>query len=247
MKNTLILFLVCISTGIYAQVITSGKIKYKETVKFDIKLENDSPIAKMLPSTQDLDKLLFFNTKEAVYTNKGMGKDQNFESKEDNGQVKITFKIPESVFYTNLGDKSFIHETAIMDKPFLVEDNVVPYKWQITGEQKMILDLPCQKAILQDDNQEVIVWFTSRIPVSIGPNDLNGLPGLILIAEYPKRNRAIVAESIAELPNDYVFAKPKDGKKVKKAEFDKIKAEKDKEMGAQGGGRIRIVTEEIKN
>jgi GLPGLI family protein len=99
-----------------------------------------------------------------------------------------------------------------------------------------------------DDDKEIIAWFTPRIPVSIGPNDLFGLPGLVLLAEYPKLSRAIIAESITALAPDFTFSIPKEGKKVKKAEFDKIKAEKDKEMKMNGGGAtIKIINETRSN
>jgi GLPGLI family protein len=198
----------------------------------------------MLPSSQNVEKMLYFNDKEVLYTNKGMEKDQNFESNENNQQIRITFKVPETAMYTNLENKTFINETFILDKQFLVEDKVIPYKWQITGEQKMILGYPCQKAVFQDEKQEIIAWFTPKIPVSAGPNDINGLPGLTLLAEYPKRNRAIIAESLEALPQNFKFEIPTQGKKVRKAEFDKIKEEKDKEMGAQGGTRVKIITTE---
>lgn len=247
MKKMIFAVVCMIGINLHAQVLTSGKIKYKETIKMDIKLDKDSPVAKMLPSSQNLEKVLFFNTKEALYTNKGIAKDQNIESNENNMQIKFTFKVPETAYYTQLENKTFINETYIMDKQFLVEDKLVPYKWQITGEQKMILGYPCQKATYQDENQDITVWFTTRIPVSTGPNELTGLPGLILLAELPKKNRAIIAESIEALPEGFVFELPKTGKKVSKAEYDKIKDEKDKEMKAQGGPGVRIITHEIKN
>ncbi len=247
MKRNLIFGLLLLSASIFAQVTTSGKIKYKETIKMNLKVDNDSPVAKMLPSSHNVEKILFFNTKEALYTNKGIAKDETIENNEGGAQIKMVFKIPETAMYSNLEGKTFVNETFIADKQFLVSDKIEPYKWQITGEQKIILDLPCQKATYMDDEKEIIAWFTPRIPVSIGPNDLFGLPGLVLLAEYPKLNRAIIAEKITELAPDFVFTIPKDGKKVKKAEFDKIKAEKDKEMKMNGGPGIKIITETRSN
>lgn len=54
--------------------------------------------------------------------------------------------------------------------------------WEITKEKKTIGKYSCQKANLKNVSG-VSVWFTSEIPVAIGPDIYHGLPGFVLEAE----------------------------------------------------------------
>lgn len=55
--------------------------------------------------------------------------------------------------------------------------------WKITSETKMFNGYKVQKATSRIFERDWTVWFTNEIPISDGPVWLNGLPGLILIAE----------------------------------------------------------------
>ena len=98
--------------------------------------------------------------------------------------------------------------------------------------------------------EEVLVtaWYALNIPVSHGPSDYWGLPGLILEASYG--NTVILCTKIVINPKDKIELKePTKGKEVTQAEYDEIIAEKMKEMeerfrnerqkGGQQGGRRR--------
>ncbi len=64
------------------------------------------------------------------------------------------------------------------------------YKWNITNETKQINSLKCYKAIATWNsinkirNSQItntaVAWFCPEIPVSFGPNGIDGLPGLVL-------------------------------------------------------------------
>ena len=75
-------------------------------------------------------------------------------------------KMPESTIYTNKANDEYVQSQDLMGKAFLIVDKPKKYKWKITGEQKSILDYPCQRAVLNDTTQNVVAWFTSKIPVS---------------------------------------------------------------------------------
>src|SRR5699024_6103127 len=57
------------------------------------------------------------------------------------------------------------------------------YDWEITGETTEIAGFQCTKATCNIKGNEFIAWFTPTIPISYGPMNLHGLPGLILQAE----------------------------------------------------------------
>jgi GLPGLI family protein len=79
--------------------------------------------------------------------------------------------------------------------------------------------------------EQVIVtaWYALDIPVSHGPGDFWGLPGLILEVAYGDTN--ILCTKIVINPKDKVEIKePTKGKEVTQKEYDEIIAEKMKEM-----------------
>src|SRR5690606_15777897 len=59
--------------------------------------------------------------------------------------------------------------------------------WQLTSDTMVIHDVSCQKALLQWEGRNWIVWFAPEIPISHGPYKFAGLPGLIVRA-YDAQN-----------------------------------------------------------
>ena len=75
----------------------------------------------------------------------------------------------------------------------------------------------------------VTAWYALGIPVSHGPGDFWGLPGLILEVAYGDTN--ILCTKIVMNPKDKIEIKePSKGKEVSQKEYDEIIAEKMKEM-----------------
>lgn len=85
---------------------------------------------------------------------------------------------------------------SLLDTIF-VKDNARMIKWEILNEFKKINIYNCQKAIGDFRGREYIVWFTSDIPISLGPWKLNGLPGLILEAVDSQNMFQFYAEKIS--------------------------------------------------
>ena len=90
----------------------------------------------------------------------------------------------------------------------------------------------------------ITAWYSPEIPVSQGPAKYWGLPGLIL--EVNDGRTAILCTKIVLNPADKVKIKePSKGKEVSQEEYDKITAEKMKDMserfrgGNRGGGNGR--------
>ncbi len=243
----LILFIVNVKLP-FAQPKNSGKITFKETIKFKMDFGGDNPeLAKMLPPSQSIDKVLFFDADQSLFKNNDKPKDLKINHEEEGNQMQMVFKMPESVVYINTKDQVLLQSEDLMGKEFLISDKPTTQTWKVTGEQKKILNYVCQKAILNDTSAVTIAWFTPQIPVSAGPSAMNGLPGMILAIERDNGDRMTIATSIEDLPSGFVFEKPSKGKKVGKKEFEKIRDEKMKEMGAingKGPGVKMIIREE---
>jgi GLPGLI family protein len=80
------------------------------------------------------------------------------------------------------------------------------------------------------DTLQVTVWFTPEIPVSHGPENYFGLPGLIL--EVQNLGRTLICEKIELNPSadPVVIELPSKGKEINLAEYKKMQEEGMKQM-----------------
>lgn len=173
-----------------------------------------------------------------------------------------------SKYYKNFKSKQYIRNSDIFGKEFLITDSLEKFDWKITDEQKKIGNYTCNKAQIiipvteeeikeyeefkksQEENKtnfmtisepkdEIIeAWYTMEIPVSNGPREYWGLPGLIL--ELHNGNTTLLCSKIILNPEQKIEMKaPKNGKKVSQKEFDKIEEDKLNSM-KNGDGAIEI-------
>ena len=238
MKKTILFIpVLCFIQVLSAQENTSGTVVYEQVVKLEIKLEGDAAqFADMLPKERKSKKILYFNSEESLFENAEAKEDEAMSMHSGGGNVMIKMQEPENVIYTDLSEKKQVEQREFMTRVFLI-DGEIAQQWKITGNQKMILNFPCQEAIVEKDSTKTIAWFTPVIPVSAGPSKYGGLPGLILSVESGDGKQSTIATSVdfSLLPGDKL-EKPNKGKKVTREEFDKIVEEKMKEMGAENGG-----------
>jgi GLPGLI family protein len=153
------------------------------------------------------------------------------------------------VVYKNVKENRFVNKTEIMGKLFLIKDELPKYEWKLTGETKNIGIYTCYKAtytreeerasmnvedgeVTEKKNKVDVVttaWYAPSIPVSNGPANYTGLPGLIL--EIREGNQTIICSEIGLNPKEkIIIEEPSKGKKVSQSQYEKIMAKKSKEM-----------------
>ncbi len=238
------ILLLC-TVGAFAQ--KSGAIYYTETMKIEFHGgEVSENIASMMPSSRDMFKVLYYDQNESLFKNV-LNKSDDLEFNQNGNEIQLVIKVPEIAIYTNSKKNEAIQFQEFLGKDFLISDKLDSRKWKLDPEQKKVLDFTCQKAILQDSEEGVIAWYTSQIPMSIGPNAYSGLPGLVLAVEIGDGQRMITATKIEPLPSGFEFTKPNKGQKVGRKEFAKIREEKMSEMGAVRGrgGKMMMIIEEV--
>ncbi|WP_111671402.1 GLPGLI family protein [Algoriphagus litoralis] len=159
------------------------------------------------------------------------------------------------VLYKNIADQSYIQEQEVMGKEVLVKDALEPAEWELTGESKKIGEYTAQKATYSriidsqrfstgmtemenvKDTINITAWFTPDIPVSHGPENYFGLPGLIL--EIHNGGRTLICERIELNPakEPVAIEVPKRGKVVNREEFRAMQEEGMKQMMNQYQGK----------
>jgi GLPGLI family protein len=178
-------------------------------------------------------------------------------SKPNNAGITITVSGGSDVLYKNTETQKYVRESEIMQKEFLIEDQLQESDWKLEKESKNIGQYICFKATktrtvtektfdtetneFKDAEEEELVtiaWYTPSIPVSHGPDNYYGLPGLIL--EISDGELTILCSKITLNPTDgIVLEKPSKGKKVDQKEFDEIQKKKNDEMMERFNGSGR--------
>ena len=228
-----------------AKKITEGQITYEDVMKLDIQLDGPAHMANLLPKERRSNKVLYFNEKAALYEN-GKKKEEVQNMDMEEGAVMIKMMVPDNKLFTDLANNKRIEQREFMTRMFLINKEIDPDKWKITGNQKVILDYPCQEATMVEDDEKIVVWFTPNIPVQSGPSKFSGLPGMVLGVDINDGERTITATEILDKKMDEIaFEKPKKGKKVSQEKFDEIVEAKMKEadMESSGGHQVMIKIE----
>ncbi len=233
-----------------AQNPSSGVIEYETTVQFKLNVQTDDgpppPMMEHMPTQRSFKHLLFFSAKESYYLN-GEDDGQPTEINGNQGGAVFSLKmpIPEVKIYRNLETGVATESRDFLGKYFLIKGTPKGQNWKMTKDIKTINTFVCQKAVyVQDSLNTIEAWFSPQIPVSAGPENYAGLPGLILEMNFNDGRRVIKASKI-ELKSlqtgDIII--PDKGKEVTYEEFEKIRDEKMKEMGARkgSGGEMKVI------
>lgn len=231
--------------------IKSGRISYEEKIKLEVKLEGDaSQYSDIIPKERQSEKILSFSNDATLFeTGKDIAEDMT-QVHEEGVNIKLVTSGDNKIF-TDLKNKKIIEQREFMNRMFLVEQELPETDWKITGNQKVILGYPCMEATKLDTaGGKTIVWFAPSFEIKGGPAGFCNLPGMVLEADIKDGSRTYIAKSIVPVdPGELKIKKPGDGKKVTEEEYNKIVADKMKEMGIEDGkggdgAQVRII---IKN
>jgi GLPGLI family protein len=227
-----------------------GVATYKSHRKVDLKLDEKTSknpeiaqqIQEQLREQFQQEYTLTFNKHESLYRkNEKLAKPNPIAS-----GIQITVNDGSDLLYKNIKDNRFTNQTEIYGKQFLIKDSQKNNTWELVNETKNIGEYACFKAtfneayttqtITNDGEMESVTqerrttaWYTPQIPISNGPAEFYGLPGLIL--EINDGELTLVCTKIIINPSEKVeIEEPKKGKEVTQSEFDKIMEKKNEEM-----------------
>lgn len=225
--------------------LLSGSVIYEQVVQLNIQLEGDAAqFADALPKERKSEKVLHFNEEAALFENHHTEDPEEAMDMHEGGGVMIKMAEPDNKTYTDLKAGQQIEQKEFMSRMFLIESELPKGDWKLTGQQKMILEYPCQQAVSKEEEKEVVAWFTPSIAVPAGPGKFGNLPGLVLEVSMDQGEHVLVAKSIELKELDKaLLKKPTKGKEVTAEEYDAIVEEKMKEMGVdhEGGSGHAVV------
>lgn len=257
MKNSIIILILAVSFGLNAQNF-QGKAIYKTSRKSNIKLGNDNQMTDAMKAQihERLRKMnqktytLEFDKTSSIYKEESKLNSPKLGSQGGIHVVSIGGGGSGSgIFYKNIKEKRFVNQTEIQGKRFLIKDKLEDFDWQLSSETKNIGQYTCYKATFSRDVEKVTsvvqneklvkkteketvvttAWYTPQIPVSNGPKNYQGLPGLIL--EVNDGTTIMVCTEIVLDKNKITtINEPKKGKKVSQKEYLAIKKKKSEEM-----------------
>ena len=236
-----------------------GVATYKSHRKMDFKdddSKNDSKISPdlrkqledQLRQQSQQEYTLNFNRNESTYKKNEKLKAPTPSS----GGITITVSDGTDLRYKNIKERRYTNQTEIYGKQFLIKDSIRNQNWELLNETKNIGQYTCFKAqlktevktrIVTEDGLEMVMkerittaWYTPQIPISNGPAEFGGLPGLIL--EINDGKLTLICSKIVINPEDTItINEPKKGKKVSQQEFNDIMEKKSKEMMEQMNSR----------
>ncbi len=160
--------------------------------------------------------------------------------------------------YKNVKSNTLLQDQEFYGKRFLVKDQLQEIAWTMSGETKQIGQYTCFKATAtvptneltwynfswgrlrsNDQNKEgeaqevamttIEAWYSTQIPVSHGPGEFWGLPGLIL--EVSAGDTTMLCTKIVMNPKEKTkITAPDKGKIVSKSEYQKTVVKKMTEM-----------------
>jgi GLPGLI family protein len=238
MKQILILACLALHISLIAQA--PGKIVFEEKVNFHMTLTPEREHLKnMIPEFSSSFWELTYNGDESVYQRQ-KEEELEFTSTQGNQHMQMRMGRDNRIVYKNLATAKMIDSRDFMQKQFLITGSPTERKWKVGTGQKEILGHNCFEASFQQDSvTKIKAWFAPSLQPANGPSDYQGLPGMILQLDVNEGQRTITAtEIITDSVDTSIIIAPSKGKEVTDAEFNKIRDEKMKEMGMQGGGTM---------
>ncbi len=181
--------------------------------------------------------ILLFNKNESLY------KEEEKLQPETNKGMIVIGGASSGKQYKNISSNTFIEEKDFLGKQFLISDTIPKLDWKLENQSKQIgqytafkaTALKSTKNLFKQDsttlkkNILVTAWYTPQIPISNGPGEYGGLPGLIL--ELNIQRTTILCNKIILNPKETIQIKPPtNGKKVTRNKYNAIVAKKMQEM-----------------
>ncbi|RYD51105.1 MAG: GLPGLI family protein [Sphingobacteriales bacterium] len=204
MKYLLGLLLACsLNTAVQAQHLMGGKITFERKTNIHQAYEGSEWFedAKAdIPKMVSNNFTLTFDTARSLY--------EPVPAAEDEKQKWYTPPGAENRVVQSFASGTVAAQKQIFEQVFRIEDSMPRHTWKISSEVRTIAGYACRKAVTRIcDSVYVVAFYADEIPVSGGPEQFGGLPGMILQLVVPRLGTTWQATSIQELRPDEALMK----------------------------------------
>lgn len=237
MRKILLITALILSTAVVAQTnfITKGKITYERRVS-QFKINESSEEEENIWMTEM--KKVMTKTPSEIFSLDFTEQRTYYKLAKENPDNKYMFGVlkPNENNYVlqDLEKGETTMSRSVFEKEYQLVDSIKNYEWKITGELRDIVGFECRKAVTKIcDSVVVVAFYTDQIPLQAGPENFNGLPGMIMGLAIPRLAATWFATKM-ELVNDPIpFPKTK-GKKVVWSDINKELSNGLKQWGKEG-------------
>ncbi len=265
MKTLLLILAVFVTLSftapqLYAQGLT-GRVFYKSSSAMKFSMDSTRMSAEVMDDLQrqlrkqlEREYVLSFNPGESNWKQQESLGSGPATASAGGTSIMINTGSGDRLLYKNIMDQNYLQEEELMGREFLVADSLPAYAWELTDETKKIGDYTCYKARYSrvvearqfsagmeemenvKDTVTTVAWYTPEIPVSHGPAEYWGLPGLIL--EVQDGRNTLLCEKIVLNPNEAIaIQKPTRGKGISREAYKQLANEKAEEMMKRYNGK----------
>ena len=225
--------------------------------------EQQSQMQAMLKKQFEKTYILTFNKEASIYKEEEQ-LDKPSAAQQGGVKVMVMGGGAGTKLYKNTKTKTYADEQDVFGKSFLVKDDLETYEWELGDESKVIGKYLCFKAtatrevesmsmsfgnaVDEEESEEsktttvtqiVTAWYTPDIPVSDGPDNYWGLPGLILELHDGDDMSFLCTKIVMNSKDKAEIEAPTKGKVVTNKEYEEIMQKKMLEMQEMYGGRKR--------
>lgn len=267
MARIILSFLLVLSSSLAWSQAASGIVVYQSARQTDFKIKSEKVNADQKKQIQQMMAQYFQKEYELRFTpTKSYYREKEKLQKE--GQMHFGGFAgmfgSTSERYKDLQKDTTLAYREFFGRAFRVGSPLPDYAWKLSQEQKLIGSYTCYKATIESeveketltlaagemkdttviDTQRIVAWYTPQIPVSHGPGNYHGLPGLIL--EVHDDGLTLLAKSVTLNPAEEVNpTPPSEGKPLTEEEYAEMRKEKLQEMQEMyqrpgGGGGFRM-------
>jgi GLPGLI family protein len=242
-------------SAVYERKFVSATSPTIDGIENDIAKNKDLIEAMKVFNQRKRTFLLKFNKNESVYQEE---EQLDLPSAPGKGIVIKMISSGFGKTYRNLINKQEIIERDIFNKAFLVTETLIPIDWKLENETKSIGGFNCYKAFaiipvseaeeaaynkrliaVENQNtlfkdkkplaQKVTVWYSPEIPINHGPDNLWGLPGLILEVN-DGQTITLCSKVVLNSQDKMNISAPTTGVVISQKDFDNLELKKNQEM-----------------
>ncbi len=263
MKKIFLLAAVSLSIVASAQM-KEGRIVYERTFQMPVRnfANMDPEIAKKIPKSRTDQYELLFANNQSLWQFLPNAVNEGDGSFSGGGVVIRMGGGNNDVSFTDFDKGIRVEHREIMERSYVVSDSITKLVWKLSDETKTILTYTCRKATStristrmtmsmengemkrtpMQDTAAVVAWFTTDIPVPVGPEYQGQLPGAILELDIAGGQTIYKVIEVSPKVSTNKIKAPKEGKKLTGAEFIKEREKLMEEMrkNSPNGMQIRM-------